>query len=496
MLILPLHRALTRANFPWTTLGLILANAFVFFGLQSGDARVHERAIAYYVQADLAHWEFPAYRAWLAGRVDRDDRRTAFEQSVDVGEPERAARILLGDDAFTADLHAGRDGAAVDADDRADWLERRTAYEHLAQAAFTGRWMLRQSEIAPSRLFGYMFLHGGIGHLLGNMLFLAVLGLLVEGALGHGLFLLVYLLGGLGAAFASLAWHWGDAGSLVGASGAIAALMGAYCVLWGLRPVRFFWWFFVVFGYLRAPALVLLPAWLGWELLQLAFVQGSNVAFEAHAGGIVAGALLALAVRRAGFERHDFLDQDIVAEQADEDRSAYARALDHLGRLEIPAARALLERVVARRPDDLEAHVALYRCANCEPGKPQLADAARAVLVLPARLVDDVRAQKAVFDDFVAQRRRVPALPPQALMALALRWPAIGEARAAADLLVRQAPHAASIAGWPAAMLRLAHDLDARRDAASAASLLTRLVETAPTSPEAAKARLLLDLHA
>lgn len=495
MLILPLHRALTRANFPWVTLTLILANAFVFFGLQLGDAGVRERAIAYYGQADLAHWEFPAYRSWLAERADRDDRRAAFEQFADAGERELATRILLGDDAFIADLHAGRDGAVVDADDRDDWLERRAEFERRRDAAFTERWMLRQSEVAPSRLFGYMFLHGGIGHLLGNMLFLAVLGLLVEGALGHGLFLLVYLLGGLGAAFASLAWHWGDAGSLVGASGAIAALMGAYCVLWGLRPVRFFWWFFVAFGYLRAPALVLLPAWLGWEVLQLAFVHGSNVAFEAHAGGIVAGALLALAVRRAGFERHDFLDEDIVAEQADEDRSAHARALEHLGRLEIPAARALLERIVARRPDDLEARIALYRCANCEPGKPHLAEAARAVLALPVRLADDVRAQKAVFDDIVAQRRRLPATPP-VLVALASRWATIGEGRAAAELLAQQAPHAESIAGWPAAVLRLAHDLEARRDAAGAASLLARLVEAAPTSPEAAKARILLDLRA
>lgn len=492
MLILPLHRALTRANFPLVTLGLVLANLFVFFVLQLGDAGARERAIGYYVQADLAHLEFPLYRDWLARRDDRQEQAAAFEQDVDAEMLPLLVDILQSDGAFVADLHAGRDGAFVDGADRAAWLERRAEFERRWNAAFTGRWMLRQSEIAPARMLGSMFLHGGVGHLLGNMLFLAVLGLLVEGALGHGMFLLVYLLGGIGAAIASLAWHWGAQGSLVGASGAIASLMGAYCVLWGLRPVRFFWWFFVVFGYLRAPALVLLPAWLGWELLQLAFDHGSNVAFEAHAGGILAGALLALAIRRLGLARTEFLDEDVVQEAAADDRSAYALAVEHIGRLEIPAARALLERVLERRPDDLDARVALYRCANYEAGKPRLADAARAVLVLPVRLATDVRAQKAVYDDFVAQKSRAPASSPPQLLALARRWVSIGEGRAAVDVVAGLAPHAASIPEWSAMLLATARDLEARRDAQSSATLLACLVESAPDSPEAAKARILL----
>ncbi len=493
MLILPLHRAVTRANFPWVTCALILVNLLVFFVLQLGDAGVRERALDYYENADLAHWEFPAYRAWLQQRSDREDRRIAFERFADGGDARVAGEVLLADVEFVADLRAGRGEARIDAPDRAEWVERRAEFERRWDATVTERWMLRQSEIAPTRIIGHMFLHGGVGHLLGNMLFLAVLGLLVEGALGHGLFLLVYLLGGVGAALVSLAWHWGEQGSLVGASGAIASLMGAYCVLWGLRKVRFFWWLFVVFGYLRAPALVLLPVWLGWELLQLGFAHGSNVAFEAHAGGIVSGALLALVVRRAGLERREFLDEELVAERIDAGRVAYERAIDHLGRLEIPAARALLERVLEQHPHDVEAHVALYRCATFEPGRPRVAAAARAVLALPVRLAGDVRAQKAVFDDFVARNRRAPALAPQELIALAARWVTIGETRAGVELLSQLAPRAASIAEWPAAMLRLARDLDARHDRANAALLLARLVESAPDSAEAAKARVLLD---
>lgn len=257
MLIIPLHRAPTWANVPWVTLALIVVNVLVFAILQAGDAHVRERALDYYVQNDLAHWEFPAYRRWLETSGDAGRRREAFERSVEV-DARLAAQVLQSDAAFLAELRAGGP-IAPDAEGGEDWRERRAEFDRLWDSAFTERWMIRFSEFDPGRMFGAMFLHGGAGHLIGNMLFLAVLGLLVEGALGHGAFLALYLLGGLGSAALSLAWRWGESGAALGASGAIAALMGAYCVLWGTRKVRFFWWFFVVFDYVKAPALVLLP---------------------------------------------------------------------------------------------------------------------------------------------------------------------------------------------------------------------------------------------
>jgi membrane associated rhomboid family serine protease len=492
VLILPLHRAPTRANFPWVTLALVLVNAFVFLALQQRDDARQAHALDTYMERGLPQWEFPAYRDWLARHVD-DRRRGMFERLASDGrDPRRAAAVLQSDDAFVAALH---DGTAFAADARGidEWREARAEFDRLWDRSFTERWKLRQSEIAPARILGSMFLHGSIGHLLGNMLFLALLGLLVEGALGHGLFLAVYLLGGAGAALASLAWHWGESGSLVGASGAIAALMGAYCVLWGRRKVRFFWWFFVVFDYVKAPALVLLPAWLGWEVLQLAFVHGSNVAFEAHAGGIVCGAVLALAVRRLGWERVEFLDEDAIAEAADADDALLAQAQAHVGRLEIGAARALLEPLAGRRPDDLAVRVALYRCARYEPGMPRLDDAARAVLGLALRAAADLREQKAVYDDYVkaAPGRGLP-LAPVRQVALARCWPTIGAGAAAVELLGGLAARAPATPGLAAAMLQVARDLHERRENGPARAALAQVATLWPGSAEADKARLLL----
>ena len=486
-----MHRALTRANFPWATFGLILANVFVFFGLQLGDDGVRDRALAYYVDADLAQWEFPAYREWLDVHGDAKERAQAFIRFADAGNVAIAVQVLQSDADFIAALEADEVITPALAE-HAQWRELRQEFDRLWEGGFTERWMLRQSELSPPRILGSMFLHGGIGHLLGNMLFLALLGLLVEGGLGHGLFLVVYLVGGFGAALASLAWHWGDHGSLIGASGAIASLMGAYCVLWGRRRVRFFWWFFVVFDYVRAPALLLLPFWLGWEVLQMLFVHDSNVAFEAHAGGIVSGALLALTVRAAGRERREFLDEDEVAQAASDDHTALAKAREHIGRLELPAARALLEPLAQRHPDDLDVLVALYRCARYEPGGPRLAAAAAAVFAQPARRATDIRTQKDVYDDAVKAAGARMAVTPAQQVALAARWPLIGEGAAAASLLGGLAESAPATPELPATLLKVARDLRLRGDAASASRLLERIVATWPASGDASKARMLL----
>jgi membrane associated rhomboid family serine protease len=458
VLIIPLHRAPTPANFPWVTLALIVANLLVFLCLQSGDERVQERALDYYTQQHLAQWEFPAYRDWLAGHGDSAQRRALFEHFAKSGDIASAAQALQSDSAFLTDLRADA-LITPQVTGYADWRERRNEFDRLWNTAFTERWMIRFSEFDPRRMLGAMFLHGSIGHLLGNMLFLALLGLLVEGALGHGLFLGVYLLGGLGSAMLSVWWRWGETGTALGASGAIAALMGAYCVLWGTRKVRFFWWFFVVFDYVKAPALVLLPFWLGWELANLLWNKGAHVGFDAHAGGIVCGALLALGVRALHWERRDFLDEDAVADAAADRRAALANAREHIGRLEISAARALLEPLAQARPDDFDVRAALYRCARYEPRTPHLLEAACAVLALPTHGAVEAREQKGIYDDFLKVASKALPLSAAQTIALARRWPAIGAGVDAAKLLAALIERAPATAGLEAACLGVARYL-------------------------------------
>jgi membrane associated rhomboid family serine protease len=132
------------------------------------------------------------------------------------------------------------------------------------------------------------FLHAGFGHLIANMLFLRVFGDNVEDSLGHGRFLLFYLLCGVAAAAAQTLPDPHAPIRMVGASGAISGIIGAYAVLHPTARIRIFvFWFY----YPVVPAFVLIGLWIGMQVLFAAIDDGaSHVAWWAHIGGFVFGA--------------------------------------------------------------------------------------------------------------------------------------------------------------------------------------------------------------
>jgi membrane associated rhomboid family serine protease len=157
-------------------------------------------------------------------------------------------------------------------------------------------------------ILGSVFLHGGWLHILGNMLFLWIFGNNVEDRLGRIPFLLFYLLGGIAAALTQVWIAPHSEVPLVGASGAIAAVLGVYFVLWpGARILSLV---FLGFFYqlLEIPALVVLGYWFVLQLVSGAASLGaataeSGVAFFAHIGGFVVGMAVGLVVRLAGAGR-------------------------------------------------------------------------------------------------------------------------------------------------------------------------------------------------
>jgi membrane associated rhomboid family serine protease len=140
-----------------------------------------------------------------------------------------------------------------------------------------------------------MFLHGGWAHLLGNCLFLWVFGNNVEDSMGRIRFLVFYLLCGLAAAAAQIAIDPASPAPMVGASGAISGVLGAYLILYPRVRVHVFVGFFL----LGLPAYFVLLLWIGMQLFaglpQLTSIRGpaqSGVAVWAHIGGFFAGVVL------------------------------------------------------------------------------------------------------------------------------------------------------------------------------------------------------------
>jgi len=142
-----------------------------------------------------------------------------------------------------------------------------------------------------------MFLHGGFMHIVGNMLFLSVFAPAVEDTMGRGRFLVFYVLGGFAATAAQVALAPTSTVPELGASGAIAAVMGAFLVTYPGDRIKVLWFFGFFFFVTRVPAFVLVGLWLLTQVLNQAgaVVQADTggVAYAAHVGGALFGIVTA-----------------------------------------------------------------------------------------------------------------------------------------------------------------------------------------------------------
>jgi membrane associated rhomboid family serine protease len=143
-----------------------------------------------------------------------------------------------------------------------------------------------------------MFMHGGWTHLLGNMLYLWIFGDNIEDRMGHVRFLVFYFMGGVAAGLAQTVFNPNSYIPMIGASGAIAAVLGAYLVEYPKARVRSLLFLGYFIRFVNVPALIVLGMWFiiqffnGFLSLSGSYAAGGGVAYLAHVGGFVAGLLL------------------------------------------------------------------------------------------------------------------------------------------------------------------------------------------------------------
>lgn len=161
-------------------------------------------------------------------------------------------------------------------------------------------WALIPENVADGRnlhgLFTSMFLHGGVLHLAGNMLFLWIFGDNLEEDLGHLGFLMFYIASGLGAGLIHVIAAPASTIPTVGASGAIAGVMGGYLLMYPKARVDVLFIFVIFFKIWPIPAWIMLGIWFGLQLFNGVGADASTggVAYWAHAGGFVVGLLLVI----------------------------------------------------------------------------------------------------------------------------------------------------------------------------------------------------------
>jgi membrane associated rhomboid family serine protease len=160
---------------------------------------------------------------------------------------------------------------------------------------FMSVYSLRPAYFHIENVLTAMFVHANWMHVLGNMLFLWVFGANVEDILGHGKYLAFYLICGFVAAMAQVLMDPSSRIPMVGASGAIAGVMGAYLVKFPRSQVVMLTWFLFIFTF-ELPAWLMLVYWFGLQLFggfgSITESAQGGTAFFAHVGGFVAGAIL------------------------------------------------------------------------------------------------------------------------------------------------------------------------------------------------------------
>ena len=224
----------------------------------------------------------------------------------------------------------------------------------LSSVSITQQYAFVPANPAPISYLTANFLHGGWLHLIGNMWFLWLAGFVLEDAWGRWLYAVFYLIAG---AAALQFYAWSNPGSItptLGASGAVAALMGAFLVRFPKMKIEMAWIVFFKLYRFKAAAYWLLPLWLGSEVFfGSLFSNSSGVAHWAHVGGFIFGAAAALAIQHSGLEhKANKAIEEKLSWNNDPELEQAGKMMEH-GLL--TEALHLLTNYVAAKPNSLDA---------------------------------------------------------------------------------------------------------------------------------------------
>lgn len=391
MLILPAERQLDWKRPPWITLALILVNVLVFTLYQGDDDTLLHEAIKTYQEENLLALELPVYQNYLRRLGNLHGEDGALEQldglrkAAESGQELMFVPALLLDRDFYAYARQNAD-RYWQADERARWeIAREQIQSRYLDRLSSLRFGLKPYDMQISDLVVYQFLHGGWGHLIGNMVILFLLGFTVEQALGGSRYVLAYLVCGVFSGLLFAVVEGFDGPPLVGASGSISGLMGMYIAIYGKQRIRFFYFIGFYFNYLKAPALLMLPIWAAKEVWDYFTVEGSNVAYMAHLGGLLAGAGMVAVFGRSWLQVRETFHDAPEDEQEAQFRKAYAMAMGALERLQFDQARGQFEALWRRHPERAVLLEHLYRLAKLRPLDPEYPGRAREMMELALR---------------------------------------------------------------------------------------------------------------
>ncbi len=367
MIVVPTEKQLDWRHAPLVLFSIVLLNVFIFFTYQSGDNEKLLSAVESYLEHDFLREEWPHFEAYLQEQEDTTTQENAAEV-YDTDDQYTLAMLILQDEGFYQHLNSIAENE-FEEEFYATWANERPKIRDKVRSLSWIAHGIVPGDFKISSLLTHQFLHGGVMHLLGNMFFLVICGFAVEAAVGHWRFLAFYLLSGVAAGLFQAISDWSSTTPLVGASGSISGVMAMYLAVFRLRKIEFFYWIFFFVGYFRAPALVILPFYIGKEVFSYYTDPESNVAFLAHAGGFVAGSVL-IAISLL-LDKKTINEDYIENEQkfTDENQESLAEIYQAIEKYRFSDAYTLLNKAIKIHGETFELAMIRYNLLKINRGK-------------------------------------------------------------------------------------------------------------------------------
>lgn len=450
-ILLPLGHDKEITHFPYVTLGIVVICTMV---------QVYSCSVPEVDETDKKNLELEQQlrsRIWLDKGVPWAEEHLTVDSK---NPPDSAGKVMAALQrrrmAYRTFFEEYEAGDVVSADDP-DFVQLKRLEEERHRLRWPMTLGFRMKDLGSNilSLISYTLVHDGWFHLVGNMLFLYICGCNTEDRWGRGVWLLLYLGGGVVAALTFGLLHPETNSALIGASGAVAAAMGAFLVLNYKANIHFFYFyiFFVYFrfGTFHMRAFWAFPIWLAIQIFGVYFWESEVivVAYSSHVAGFIMGATAALIFKFTGTDRKLAVNSEKRATLYSQ-HAAFSKGMDLLERKDRLGARECFEEAVQDEPDNGEALSHLAALVDSPERSAHLASDA----VLALRKTGDRLAPRSVF---IEHQKRHPgqAMSDRALFAVAecFQTDAPREAISVYEVLLSQ--HGESVMA-PKAMLNMA----------------------------------------
>jgi membrane associated rhomboid family serine protease len=388
LIAFPVDYSNHSSRFPWAITLLSIVLCVIYFTCQINDQSNQQKAYQYYFQSKLYQLELPGYVDYLV----KKPAENILKPNISKLELYWLSR---GDSEYQNMLSEGK-VITTSHPFYWEWYTRHRDYQYLLNLDMTNVAGFKSAEPRLIDALTSLFLHGGFMHLLGNVLFLFFIGRYVEACLGGIATLFGFLVLGVGSVGAYYLLTLPTLYPLVGASGAIAGLMGLFAILYQSERLSFFVNVFFFSGIFRFKAIMLFPIWIGWECMQNLWLSTEEVAYTAHIGGIFLGAIAGVLFKRFFPGINPKTDNPNHKKFQQE----YAEAMYCLTNLDFPKAKQILLELHEQFPQERAVLYKLFYILKLEPKSQKYKDIVQEILNLKLYDPDELSIQNEVANHY------------------------------------------------------------------------------------------------